>query len=57
MQKIIKRVNELSGMKQSDTGLAPPSLWDLAADQRLKNEQPLQVSKNTKLFLNVKNAK
>jgi len=40
----IKRVNELCGIKESDTGLSPPSLWDLAADrQTLQNEQPLQV--------------
>lgn len=45
IQAIIKRVNELSGIKESDTGLAPPSLWDLAADkQTLQNEQPLQVN-------------
>jgi 26S proteasome regulatory subunit T1 len=38
-------VNELAGIKESDTGLAPPALWDLAADkQNLANEQPLQVS-------------
>lgn len=41
----MKRVNELTGIKESDTGLAPPALWDLAADkQTLQNEQPLQVS-------------
>lgn len=40
----MKRVNELTGIKESDTGLAPPALWDLAADkQTLQNEQPLQV--------------
>jgi 26S proteasome regulatory subunit T1 len=44
IQSIIKRVNELSGIKESDTGLAPPALWDLAADKQvLQNEQPLQV--------------
>ena len=33
-----------SGIKESDTGLAPPALWDLAADkQTLQGEQPLQV--------------
>ena len=32
------------GIKESDTGLAPPALWDLAADkQTLQGEQPLQV--------------
>lgn len=41
---MIKRVNELTGIKESDTGLAAPALWDLAADkQTLQNEQPLQV--------------
>lgn len=33
------------GIKESDTGLAPPALWDLAADkQTLQSEQPLQVA-------------
>ena len=31
-------MNELTGIKESDTGLAPPALWDLAADK-----QALQV--------------
>lgn len=44
IQKAIKQVNELTGIKESDTGLAAPALWDLAADkQTLQNEQPLQV--------------
>ena len=34
IQTILKRVNELSGIKESDTGLAPPALWDLAADKQ-----------------------
>ena len=37
-------MNDLTGIKESDTGLAPPAVWDLAADkQTLQNEQPLQV--------------
>lgn len=41
-----QRVNELCGVKESDTGLAPPSSWDLIADkQAQQEEQPLQVSK------------
>lgn len=37
-------MNELSGVKESDTGLAPPALWDIAADkQAMQSEQPLQV--------------
>uniref|UniRef100_H2Y4S6 26S proteasome regulatory subunit 7 n=1 Tax=Ciona savignyi TaxID=51511 RepID=H2Y4S6_CIOSA len=48
---ITKRVNELSGIKESDTGLAPPALWDLAADkQTLQSEQPLQVARCTKII-------
>ena len=31
-------------MKESDTGIAIPALWDLAADkQALHQEEPLQV--------------
>lgn len=43
----------LAGIKESDTGLAPPALWDLAADkQTLQSEQPLQVARyeRTKTF-------
>jgi 26S proteasome regulatory subunit T1 len=48
---ILKRVNELSGIKESDTGLAPPALWDLAADKQiLSAEQPLQVARCTKII-------
>ncbi|PSN51752.1 26S protease regulatory subunit 7 [Blattella germanica] len=48
---VIKRVNELTGIKESDTGLAAPALWDLAADkQTLQNEQPLQVARCTKII-------
>ena len=40
----------LTGIKESDTGLAPPALWDLAADkQTLQSEQPLQVARWIKL--------
>jgi len=30
----LKRVNDLIGFKESDTGLSPPSHWDLAADRQ-----------------------
>merc|ERR1712170_195144 len=47
----IKRVNELAGIKESYTGLAPPALWDLAADkQAQQTEQPLQVARCTKII-------
>ncbi len=34
----------VSGIKESDTGLAPPALWDLAADkQTLQSESNKQL--------------
>jgi len=51
IKEISKRVNELTGIKESDTGLAAPALWDLAADkQTLHSEQPLQVARCTKII-------
>lgn len=51
IQKGMKRVNELTGIKESDTGLAHPAMWDLAADkQALQTEQPLQVARCTKII-------
>lgn len=48
---MVKKVNELCGIKESDTGLAPPSNWDLQADkQTLQNELPLQVARCTKII-------
>lgn len=45
------QVNELAGIKESDTGLAHPGLWDLAADkQMMGEEQPLQVARCTKII-------
>jgi 26S proteasome regulatory subunit T1 len=45
-------VNEKIGVKESDTGLAPPHLWDIAADrQRMAEEQPLQVARCTKIIV------
>ncbi len=44
VKETAKRVAELSGIKESDTGLAPPSRWDLVSDkQAMHEEQPLQV--------------
>lgn len=51
LKEVQKRVNERMGVKESDTGLAPPNLWDLAADrQRMSQEQPLQVARCTKII-------
>ena len=35
-------------MKESDTGLAAPNLWDLVSDRERMAEQPLQVARCTK---------
>ncbi|KAJ3773732.1 hypothetical protein FB446DRAFT_641134, partial [Lentinula raphanica] len=51
LKDIQKRINEKLGVKESDTGLAPPNLWDLAADrQRMSEEHPLQVARCTKII-------
>lgn len=40
-----------AGVKESDTGLAPPNLWDIPADkQRMAEEHPLQVARCTKII-------
>lgn len=44
VKDVAKRVNDIAGVKESDTGLAPPSRWDLVSDkQAMQEEQPLQV--------------
>ncbi|MCO5593084.1 hypothetical protein L7F22_047090 [Adiantum nelumboides] len=51
IKEVQKWVNEKMGVKESDTGLAPPNLWDLVADeQRMRSEQPLQVARCTKII-------
>ncbi|TIB74875.1 hypothetical protein E3Q23_02554 [Wallemia mellicola] len=51
IKDVQKRVNERMGIKESDTGLAPPNLWDLPADrQRMESEHPLQVARCTKII-------
>jgi len=51
IKKISKKVNDISGIKESDTGLAPPSQRDLVADkQMMSEEQPLQVARCTKII-------
>jgi 26S proteasome regulatory subunit T1 len=46
-----KKVNDLIGIKESDTGLSAPSQWDLTADkQMMQEEQPLQVARCTKII-------
>jgi len=49
--KISKAVDDARGIKESDTGLAPPSTWDLVADKQvMQQENPLQVARCTKII-------
>ncbi|VAI61807.1 unnamed protein product [Triticum turgidum subsp. durum] len=51
IKELAKRINDLCGIKESDTGLAPPSQWDLVSDkQMMQEEQPLQVARCTKII-------
>lgn len=46
-----KQINVLKGIKESDTGLSAPSLWDLVADKQLMHSEPaLQVGRCTKII-------
>merc|ERR1719171_1856615 len=49
--KISKSVDDARGIKESDTGFAPPSTWDLVADKQvMQQENPLQVARCTKII-------
>ena len=49
IKKLNSRINEVVGIKESDTGLAPQSQWDLISDkQMMQEEQPLQVQQTRK---------
>jgi 26S proteasome regulatory subunit T1 len=46
-----KCVDKLLGIRESDTGLALPSQWDLVSDkQMMQEEPPLQVARVTKII-------
>jgi len=51
IKKVLRQVGDATGVKESDTGLAPPSRWDLVSDkQMMQEEQPLQVARCTKII-------
>lgn len=51
LKSIQGRINEKMGVKESDTGLASPNLWDLLNDRfRMGNEHPLLVARCTKII-------
>jgi len=60
IKKHVKKVDELKGIKDSDTGLSNPGQWDLDGDAQLRSQHPLQVARCTKIIQpnpNVKNDK
>ena len=51
LKRMQDKVKLMCGVKESDTGLALPSLWDTEADkQMMQQEQPLQVARCTKII-------
>ncbi|XBW35735.1 hypothetical protein QEN19_001305 [Hanseniaspora menglaensis] len=55
---IQKNIIKVSGVKESDTGLAPQHLWDIMGDsKRLQEEHPLQVARCTKIIKDKKTKK
>ena len=51
LMRYVAVLNIFARVKESDTGLASPNLWDLAADrQRMGKEHPLQVAHCTKII-------
>jgi 26S proteasome regulatory subunit T1 len=45
-----EKINNLTGVKESDTGLSLPSEWFLLKDKKLLGENPLQVARCTKII-------
>ena len=51
IKKHQQAVKDLIGIKESDTGLSPPSMWDLVGDKQMMSEEaPLQVARCTKII-------
>jgi len=51
IKKAQQTVKDLIGIKESDTGLSPPSMWDLVGDKQMMSEEaPLQVARCTKII-------
>ncbi|GKZ00991.1 26S proteasome regulatory subunit 7 [Mayamaea pseudoterrestris] len=45
------KVKDMIGITESDTGLSPPSMWDLVGDKQMMSEEaPLQVARCTKII-------
>ena len=56
IKKHQQTVKDLIGIKESDTGLSPPSMWDLVNDKQMMSEEPpLQVARCTKIITETMN--
>ncbi len=49
-KKIVEEIKKKNGIKESDTGLALPSQWNLQNDTMLMQEHPLHVANCTKII-------
>ncbi|XP_078437231.1 26S proteasome regulatory subunit 7A-like, partial [Wolffia australiana] len=51
IKKLLKNINALCGIKESETGLAPAHRWNFNSDIRmLHREQPLMVARCTQII-------
>ncbi|GFQ01261.1 putative oligosaccharyltransferase complex subunit cg9662 [Phtheirospermum japonicum] len=48
IKEMAKKINDLCGIKESDTSLAVPSQWDLVSDKQMMQEKSLQVYEDNK---------
>lgn len=49
-KKLVEEIKKESGVKESDTGLALPSQWNIPSDKQLLQEKPLSVAMCTKIM-------
>jgi 26S proteasome regulatory subunit T1 len=49
-KKLVEEIKKESGIKESDTGLALPSQWNIVQDKQLLSEKPLSVAMCTKII-------
>ena len=51
ISKLSTEIKSMAGVKESDTGLAQPSYWDIEGDKMMMQmEHPLQVARCTKII-------
>jgi len=50
ISELVKEVEKLQGIEESDTGLSHVNLWDLAADKQMMKHPPMHVGRCTKIW-------